>query len=164
MPSSRPFPPYARRLQADESDRSKTLDAHGDRIETRRLETTTMLAGYLDWPGVAQVCRIETEVKVGAEETYEVCYAITSVPRDQAGAATLLGWVRGHWGIEIPRPEDPRSNHLCAIGGAGYHRRRRPVGVGRLERHKPSGSRSHLMLNSESTCVPPRPRILRRTH
>lgn len=59
-----------------------------------------MLNGYLDWPGVAQVCRIEAEVKQGGEESYEVWYAITSVPRDQADAATLLGWVRGHWGIE----------------------------------------------------------------
>lgn len=59
-----------------------------------------MLSGYLDWPGSAQVCRIEKEVKKGGEETYEVSYAITSVPRGQAGAATLLGWHRGHWGIE----------------------------------------------------------------
>jgi predicted transposase YbfD/YdcC len=59
-----------------------------------------MLAGYLDWPGVAQACRVEKEVKVGGEETSEVSYAITSVPRGLAGAATLLGWLRGHWGIE----------------------------------------------------------------
>lgn len=32
--------------------------------------------------------------------THEVAYFITSVPRDQADAATLLGWHRGHWGIE----------------------------------------------------------------
>ena len=59
-----------------------------------------MLAGYLDWPGVAQVCRVQAEVKAGGEATCEVSYAITSVPREQAGAATLLGWHRGHWGIE----------------------------------------------------------------
>jgi hypothetical protein len=87
-------------LQAAELDRAGTLDAHGDRVETRRLQATTMLAGYLDWPGVAQVCRVESEVKVGGEESYEVSFAITSVPRDRAGAATLLGWHRGHWGIE----------------------------------------------------------------
>jgi hypothetical protein len=29
-----------------------------------------------------------------------VQYLITSVPRRRAGAATLLGWSRGHWGIE----------------------------------------------------------------
>jgi hypothetical protein len=87
-------------LQAGELDRAVTLDAHGDRVETRRLQATTMLAGSLDWPGVAQVCRVESEVKKAGQETYEVSYAITSVPRDRAGAATLLGWHRGHWGIE----------------------------------------------------------------
>jgi len=29
-----------------------------------------------------------------------VAYAITSVPRSSADAATLLSWNRGHWGIE----------------------------------------------------------------
>ena len=33
-------------------------------------------------------------------ETTEIDYAITSVPRDQAGASQLLAWWRGHWGIE----------------------------------------------------------------
>jgi glycosyltransferase involved in cell wall biosynthesis len=32
--------------------------------------------------------------------TVKVQSVITSVPRDRAGAATLLRWVRGHWGIE----------------------------------------------------------------
>lgn len=34
------------------------------------------------------------------ETSREVAYAITSVPREQADAATLLVWWRGHWGIE----------------------------------------------------------------
>lgn len=59
-----------------------------------------MLNGYLDWPGAAQVCRVETTVRKGSGETREVSYAITSVPRSQADAATLLGWHRGHWKIE----------------------------------------------------------------
>ena len=36
----------------------------------------------------------------GGESTVEAQYLITSVPPDRAGAATLLGWARGHWGIE----------------------------------------------------------------
>lgn len=60
--------------------RARTLDGHGDRIETRRLRAATMLAGYLDWPGAAQVCRIESEVRRGGEETYEASSTITSVP------------------------------------------------------------------------------------
>lgn len=59
-----------------------------------------MLNGYLDWPGVAQVGRLERTVTAGGAVTVEVQYLITSVPRERAGAAALLGWVRGHWGIE----------------------------------------------------------------
>lgn len=36
----------------------------------------------------------------GGEVTVELEYLVTSVPRERAGAATLLGWARGHWGIE----------------------------------------------------------------
>jgi hypothetical protein len=59
-----------------------------------------MLNGYLDRPGLGQVGRLEREVTVGGESRVEVQYLITSVPRPRAGAATLLGWARGHWGIE----------------------------------------------------------------
>ncbi len=59
--------------------------------------TTTMLEGYLDWPGATQVCRVEAEVSQGGEATYEVSYAITSVPQKQANAAALLCWHRRHW-------------------------------------------------------------------
>jgi len=59
-----------------------------------------MLNAYLDWPGVAQVGLVEREVTEGGESTVEVQYLITSVPPGRAGAATLLGWLRGHWGIE----------------------------------------------------------------
>ena len=34
------------------------------------------------------------------KETREVEYAITSAGPEWAGAADLLGWWRGHWGIE----------------------------------------------------------------
>lgn len=38
--------------------------------------------------------------KRGGTVSREVAYAITSVPKEEADAATLLGWWRGHWGIE----------------------------------------------------------------
>ena len=49
---------------------------------------------------MAQVGRLEREVSVGGEATVEVQYLITSVPPGRADAATLLGWLRGHWAIE----------------------------------------------------------------
>lgn len=72
---------------------------HGRR-ERRRLEASTRLAEHLDWPGVAQVCRIERWRYVQGQEQHEVAYAITSAPRHLADAAYLLACQRGHWGIE----------------------------------------------------------------
>jgi hypothetical protein len=59
-----------------------------------------MLTGYIDWPGMAQVCRVESEVRGGGEQSREVSYGITSLPRRRADAAALLSMHRGHWGIE----------------------------------------------------------------
>jgi hypothetical protein len=64
------------------------------------IRTTTRLNDYLDWPDVGQVCRLERVVRRGGEETRDVEYAITSAGPEWAGAADLLGWWRGHWGIE----------------------------------------------------------------
>ena len=64
------------------------------------MQTTTRLNGYLDWPDVGWVCRLERITKRDGVETREVEYAITSVGPEEADAATLLGWWRGHWAIE----------------------------------------------------------------
>jgi predicted transposase YbfD/YdcC len=64
------------------------------------LESSTRLAPHLDWPGVAQVCRLERTTWRQGKQVSEVDFAITSVPRPQASAAQLLAWWRGHWGIE----------------------------------------------------------------
>jgi hypothetical protein len=49
---------------------------------------------------VGQVCRLERVVKRDGKETREVEYAITSAGPQWADAGVLLGWWRGHWGIE----------------------------------------------------------------
>lgn len=59
----------------------------------------------LGWPQLAQVCRVErrrSTVRAGrvVKVEVEVTYAITSLPPERAGAATLLRLLRGHWGIE----------------------------------------------------------------
>ena len=63
---------------------------------------TTSLAEYLgsDWPGCAQVFRLERVRKTGAKVETEVVFGITSLPRERAGAKELLALTRGHWGIE----------------------------------------------------------------
>jgi len=58
------------------------------------------LAKFFDWPGLAQVCRIERIRKVKGCVTTEIAYAITSLAPERASAADLLALNRGHWGIE----------------------------------------------------------------
>jgi len=70
---------------------------HG-RIERRTLTSTTVLNGYLDWPGVQQVCRIERERRLKGRSERETAYYITSLPRAQAGPEDLLELARNHWG------------------------------------------------------------------
>ena len=79
---------------------AETNEKSNGRKERRRLQASTRLADHSDWPGLAQVCRLVRTTKRGGQRTVEIDYAITSVPRDQADAAQLLAWWRGHWGIE----------------------------------------------------------------
>ncbi len=56
------------------------------------------------WPHLVQAARVERRRTVGHRgqwhEEVEVTYAVTSLPPDRADARTLLGHLRGHWGIE----------------------------------------------------------------
>ena len=75
--------------------------AHG-RLETRLLERTAALRGYVDWPGVGQVMRRtceRIEMKTG-EVSRAVTYGVTSLTPHEASADELEGLWRGHWGIE----------------------------------------------------------------
>ncbi len=73
---------------------------HG-RVEVRTITTSTWVNDYLsEWPGVAQVFRVERERRVKGVTTVEVVYGITSLTRAKADATRLLGLIRSHWGIE----------------------------------------------------------------
>jgi predicted transposase YbfD/YdcC len=76
-----------------------TWDKHGDRVETRRLWASTALAGYLDWPGLRQVARIERVSVRRGQRSRQVRYAVTSLGPAIA-PVVLLGHVRGHGAIE----------------------------------------------------------------
>jgi hypothetical protein len=81
-------------------DTTTTLDKGHGRRERRTLRATTALNGYLDWPGVAQVGEVTSQVDEDGRRTEATRYFITSAPRTLAGASELLGWTRGHWSIE----------------------------------------------------------------
>ena len=79
---------------------------HG-RIEWRQLEASTALAGYLDWPGAARVCRIERRRRIRGGESAEVVHAITSLGPDRATGAYIHqeSWEFGDT-IRLPDPFD----------------------------------------------------------
>lgn len=64
------------------------------------MQTSTRLAEHLNWPGLAQVCRLERTTICKDQQTTEVQYAISSVSRPRADAALLMARWQSHWGIE----------------------------------------------------------------
>jgi len=55
---------------------------------------------HLDWPGAAQVARIERTRYIGDKVSTEVAYILTSLAAAKAGPERLLALSRGHWAIE----------------------------------------------------------------
>jgi hypothetical protein len=76
-----------------------TDKGHG-RIETRKITTSAEIVPHLEWPGAAQVARLERTRRIGEKESVEIAYLITSLSADEAGPKRLLELNRGHWGIE----------------------------------------------------------------
>lgn len=94
------LPPSEELAWQAEIHEHKTSGIHGDRIETRHIFCTEKLADYLDWPGAKQVCKLIRTRRIGAKETREIAYAITSLSADRADTKKLLELWRNHWQIE----------------------------------------------------------------
>lgn len=94
-------PPTIRTPPLGDCRQAETLDyGHGRTLERRVVTASTDLAGYLDWPGHAQVLRIERNWRQGDQPHQAIGYAITSLSPDRAGPEQLLALKRGHWSIE----------------------------------------------------------------
>jgi len=89
-------------IAGEERMAAETLALGHGRIEQRGLQTSNVLLGYSDWPGLAQVFRLKRQVilKKTGEVREEVVAGVTSLAPEQADAARLLALVRGHWHIE----------------------------------------------------------------
>ena len=82
--------------------------AHG-RIEKRKVQTSTALNDYLNFPHVHQVFRIERSVTMVKSEKrrHEVVFGVTSCPPERADPARIGELARGQWGIASP------GGHCC---------------------------------------------------
>jgi predicted transposase YbfD/YdcC len=93
------------KIQTDFLTAQKVNKGHG-RIEMRTITTSEMLNAYSDWPGLAQVYRLERKFEwwrngVCYRTSKEVEFGITSLSRTEAPPSILLTIRRAHWGIEI---------------------------------------------------------------
>ncbi len=83
----------------------ETFDKGHGRIEVRRVWASSELNGYVNFPHVGQVIRIERSVtKLDGsplrKHSTEVCLAVTSLQPERASAERLLKLNREHWSIE----------------------------------------------------------------
>jgi predicted transposase YbfD/YdcC len=81
---------------------AETVNKGHGRREKRTIWVSTELNDYLDWPGVAQVFRLERLIWHEKHKGYtrHVVYGLTSLSPQQASPKKLLALIRQYWGIE----------------------------------------------------------------
>lgn len=79
-----------------------TVEKGHGRLERRSLRVRGDLVDYADFPGLAQVAELRTEVThlTTGELTGSTRYVVTSLGPEAADPARLLAVIRRHWGIE----------------------------------------------------------------
>lgn len=89
-------------LVAETGSYARDVSAGHGRIERRELWASSALAGYSDWPGLAQVLCVERtrRHKRTGRQQHERAYVVTSLAPARADARALLPLWREHWGIE----------------------------------------------------------------
>ena len=80
--------------------RAETIEKGHGRIEVRKITTTSEVVMHLEWPGAAQVVRIERHRHIKGRDSVEIAYLITSLSAAEASPDRLLQLNRAHWGIE----------------------------------------------------------------
>lgn len=96
-----------------------TEKAHG-RIEQRTITTSSALKDYLNWPGVAQVFKVERTFRrlKDGQVMHQVVYGVTSLSASEAHPDQLLELVRKHWEIENGlhyRRDDTLREDRCTL-------------------------------------------------
>lgn len=79
-----------------------TIDKGHGRIEVRRVWVSSELAGFVEFPHVQQVVRVErtcSNLDGSESETHARIFATSASP-ERASPSQLLADVRGHWTIE----------------------------------------------------------------
>ena len=79
---------------------AQSVDKEHGRLEIRKIAVSAEVIPHLEWPGTAQVARIERTREIGGKVSTETVYLITSLTAAEAGPERLLELSRTHWAIE----------------------------------------------------------------
>lgn len=95
------LPPHPADHEVWDTVGPRSEKGHG-RLETRTLTCGNAHIEDVDWPDVQQVVRRECEriILKSGKRTSEVTYGLISLRPDEAGAAAIEAFWRGHWTIE----------------------------------------------------------------
>lgn len=94
-------PPALAGFPRDDWRSARTIDTgHGRRPEVRELIASTDLTSWSDWPGLAQVFRVERTWRERGHPKRAIHYGITSLSPACGTPERLLRLKRGHWQIE----------------------------------------------------------------
>jgi predicted transposase YbfD/YdcC len=140
-------------------------DARGHgRHERRRVQVVTV--DGLPFPHARQVLRIQRKRRLyGAKKwSSETVYAITDLPAEQADAAEIATWARGHWTVE--NTVHWVRDVVFGEDKSQVRTRNTPAGTRRLPRPDPQRTqtrriRQHRRRTPSPHRTPPRPRPLR---
>ena len=80
--------------------RAKSVEKGHGRVETREIAVTSEAVEHLQWPGAAQIIRVERRRWIRGRESVEIAYFVTSLTREEAAPERLLALAREHWAIE----------------------------------------------------------------
>jgi hypothetical protein len=116
---------------AENLDEHQTVEKGHGRQESRTYAIVAAPEGIdpeklwrdLSAVGIAISERVDSQGRASMETRYYILSRLITVQEFAAA-------VRGHWGIEIPQSDGPRSDNLCVAGRAGYHRRGGPAHAG----------------------------------
>ena len=79
---------------------AETVKKEHGRLEIRKIAVSAEVVPHLEWPGAAQVARIERIRETGGRVSTETAYIVTSLTAAEAGPERLLDLTRTHWAIE----------------------------------------------------------------
>lgn len=99
---------------------AETLEKNHGRLEHRKITVSAALKGYLNWPRVEQVFKLERRFKRmrDGKVMEEVVYGVTSLTVEEASPERLLALVRTHWQIENGlhyRRDDTLKEDRCTL-------------------------------------------------